>query len=145
MPKTAWARTAIGLITILTISCGGNIASESVPEEDGEFLAQANDGTCSIYADNHLDSSRNHLSWQIDANCGRFVSAMKITWSVLKDGGVWYGDSQRKDSNGAMHLRDTPLCSSGSHSYVLRATLNYFHLTTWKSLSETSISIRCTR
>jgi hypothetical protein len=94
---------------------------------------------CSVGADNHLlGSNRRYLSWQVDADCGPGTSAIKLTYSVLKDGRVWYGGSQKRSSEGELHVRDTPRCSSGTHRYQVKGTLNYYYYNTPKSLGPTS-------
>ena len=104
------------------------------------------DGRCSIYADNHLLGSNHHyLSWQVDAFCGSGVNYMKVTYSVLRDGSVWYGNSRDQGNNNDMHFAQTPRCTSGTHKYQATARLNYYYFSQPKSLGPVnSITITCT-
>jgi hypothetical protein len=101
-------------------------------------------GLCSVYADNHLQgSNHSRLSWQVSSSCGRFVTSMKLTYSVLKDGRVWYGGSRTRSGPGDLGVADTPYCSSGTHQYRVRADLNYYYFNSPQSLHTDSITLSC--
>lgn len=120
-------------------------ASDASPSSFVKGASPDKDIKCSVSADNHLlGYDRHRLSWQVDANCGSGTTAMKLTYSVLKDGRVWYGSSQKRNSKGALHVRDTPLCASGTHRYKVVGTLNYYYFNRPKSLGPTySREITC--
>jgi hypothetical protein len=112
-------------------------SSDASPSSFVEGALSDTDGKCSVSADNHLLGSNHHyLTWQIDAGCGSGASAIKLTYSVLKDGRVWSGGS-KTFSKGEFHMRDTPRCAGGTHSYQVVGTLNYYYLNTPKSLGPT--------
>lgn len=113
-------------------------SGDASPSSLVEGALSDTDFRCSVSADNHLLGSNHHyLSWQVDAGCGSGTSAIKLTFSVLKDGRVWYGNSQKRNSKGELHVRDTPRCPSGTHRYEVVATLNYYYFNTPKSLGPT--------
>lgn len=113
-------------------------ASDASPSSFVEGALPDTDFRCSVSADNHLlGSNRNHLSWQVDADCGSGTSAIKLTVSVLKDGRVWYGAFKKLSSKGELHVSDTPRCPSGTHKYQVVGTLNYYYFNTPKSLGPT--------
>lgn len=126
------------------LNCGDPEDSESGNEDVGR-LTQGLLDVCSMSADNHLLGSNHHrLSWQTIANCGKNVTFMKVTYTVQKDGGTWYGGSTKQNGTGNFGASDTPYCLPGTHSYKVIGTLNYYYFNVGHTLTSTSSSIKCT-
>jgi hypothetical protein len=70
---------------------------------------------------------------------------MKLTWTVTRDGNAWKGDSVKTGGTKAQ-ARDTPKCTSGTHTYQLTATLNYYYLNQGPITlgPQRSVNIKCT-